>query len=79
MLVRMETRTLSVPDISCDHCKTSIEGATTELSGVAESAVDIPAKTVTVRFETAEVGLAEIVSAIEDQGYEVEGVGPVSS
>ena len=68
----METLTLSVPDISCDHCKTSIEGATAELSGVAESIVDIPGKTVTVTFEVAQVGLETIVSAIEDQGYEVD-------
>lgn len=68
----METLTLSVPDISCDHCKTSIEGATTELSGVTQSVVDIPSRTVTVTFETAQVGLDAIVSAIEDQGYEVD-------
>lgn len=68
----METLTLSVPDISCDHCKTSIEGATAELSGVAESVVDIPDKTVTVTFETTQVGRDDIVSAIEDQGYEVD-------
>ena len=67
----METQTLSVPDISCNHCKTSIEGATAELAGVTASVVDIPGKTVTVTYQTAEVGLDAIVSAIEDQGYEV--------
>lgn len=67
----METHTLSVPDISCDHCKTSIEAATAALNGVAASRVDIPARTVTVRFEAEAVGLREIVSAIEEQGYEV--------
>ncbi|MDH3605545.1 MAG: cation transporter [Acidimicrobiia bacterium] len=67
----MEIQTLSVPDISCDHCKVSIEGATSELSGVTDSVVDIPEKTVTITYETAQVGLDEIVSAIEDQGYEV--------
>lgn len=67
----METHTLSVPDISCDHCKTSIEGATTGLSGVAASVVDIPEKTVTITFESDHVALDDIVSAIEEQGYEV--------
>jgi copper chaperone len=71
MILDMETQTLAVPDISCDHCKMSIEGATAALAGVAESSVDIPAKTVTVSYEAATIGLDEIVSAIEDQGYEV--------
>lgn len=67
----METQTISVPDISCDHCKMSIEGATGALDGVAESSVDIPGKTVTVTYEGAAVDLKAIMSAIEDQGYEV--------
>ncbi|MBT8166600.1 MAG: heavy-metal-associated domain-containing protein [Acidimicrobiia bacterium] len=67
----METKTLSVPDISCDHCKMSIEGATSVLAGVTDASVDIPGKTVTISYETDAVGLDEIVSAIEEQGYEV--------
>lgn len=71
MILAMQTQTLSVPDISCDHCKMSIEGATSELAGVTESTVDIPGKTVTISYESAQVGLDEIVTAIEEQGYEV--------
>lgn len=67
----METTKLSVPDISCDHCKTSIEAATEALPGVGSADVDIPSKTVTLSFQPAEVGLEAIVEAIEDQGYEV--------
>lgn len=62
---------MSVPDISCDHCKMSIESATQALPGVASSSVDIPSKTVTVSFHAAEVGWDAIVGAIEEQGYEV--------
>ena len=67
----MNTTTLVVPDISCDHCKTSIESATRALSGVSSSEVDISSKTVTLSFQPAEVGLEAIVNAIEEQGYEV--------
>ncbi|MGI9647008.1 MAG: cation transporter [Acidimicrobiia bacterium] len=67
----METQTISVPDISCDHCKMSIEGATAALDGVTESNVDIPGKTVTVTYEGTQVDMNAIVSAIEDQGYDV--------
>jgi copper chaperone CopZ len=42
----METRTLFVPDISCEHCKHAIEEALGELVGVDIVKVDIPTKTV---------------------------------
>ena len=33
----MTTITLNVPDISCGHCKSSIEGAVAELVGIERS------------------------------------------
>jgi copper chaperone len=67
----MTTRTISVPEIHCDHCKTSIEGALTSLPGVRAARVDVAAKHVTVEFDEASVDQARIVAAIEEQGYEV--------
>ena len=61
---------LDVPDISCDHCKTSIEGAVGVLDGVATVAVSVGDRTVDVTFDDS-VTQADIVAAIEDQGYEV--------
>jgi copper chaperone CopZ len=49
----------------------SIEGATAALDGVTGSSVDIPGKTVTVTYEGSQVDMDAIVSAIEDQGYDV--------
>ena len=67
----MQSQTISVPEISCDHCKMSIEGATSALDGVATSTVDIEARTVTVEFDARTVDLAAIEEAIEEQGYDV--------
>jgi copper chaperone len=67
----MTTETLSVPDISCGHCKTSIEGAVSELDGVDKVEVDIEARTVDVAFDDSTVAREAIVGAIEEQGYEV--------
>lgn len=61
---------LAVPDISCDHCKMSIEGAVRELSGVSQVDVSVADRTVDVSFADP-LTQAEIVTAIEDQGYEV--------
>ncbi len=67
----MTTETLSVPDISCGHCKTSIEGAVSELDGVDKVEVNIDARTVDIAFDDNTVARAAIVGAIEGQGYEV--------
>jgi copper chaperone len=67
----MVTETISVPEIHCDHCKTSIEGALASIGGVEGATVDIPARTVTVNYDEASVGRGELIEAIEQQGYEV--------
>lgn len=67
----MTTVTLSVPDISCGHCKSSIEGAVAPLEGVESAEVTIEAKTVNVSFDESLVHLDAIITAIDDQGYEV--------
>ena len=67
----MTARTLSVPGISCDHCKMSIEQAVGELPGIDVVEVDVSARTVDLSFDEATVGLDRIIDAIEEVGYEV--------
>jgi copper chaperone len=67
----MVTETISVPEIHCDHCKTSIEGAMGAIDGVEGATVDISARTVTVIYDDASVDHGDLVEAIEQQGYEV--------
>mgnify|MGYP002781029492 FL=1 len=64
---------IEVPDISCDHCKSSIEGALAEVEGVAGAEVDVAARVVTVRVDDVNARRPAVVSAIEAQGYEVPG------
>jgi copper chaperone len=67
----MTTLTISVPEIHCDHCKSSIEGALAPLPGVTSARVDIPARTVTVEVDETMTDRARLVAVIEDQGYDV--------
>lgn len=67
----MASRTLSVPDISCEHCQTSIEGAVGPLQGVEFVEVAIDARTVVADYDGTDDTFAAIVEAIEGQGYEV--------
>lgn len=63
-----EPRLLTVPAISCDHCKQAIETRLGDTNGVQTALVDVAAKTVTV------VGPADddtVVEGIRAAGYEV--------
>lgn len=66
----MTEMTISVPEIHCDHCKMSIEGAVSALDGVSTAAVDVPSATVAVAFDSP-ASFDAIKGAIEDQGYDV--------
>lgn len=61
------THSYNVPDISCDHCKRTIESHVEPLEGVEDINVDLDAKTVTV------IGgdRTAIEAAIADAGYAI--------
>jgi len=67
----MANVTLSVPDISCDHCKQSIEGALKVVEGVSAVEVHVPEKTVDVNFDESKVQQSTLTKTIEDQGYTI--------
>lgn len=67
----MSKQNISVPDISCNHCKVSIESAVSALSGVDKVEVHIDPRSVDVEYDEASVSLDAIYAAIEEQGYEV--------
>ena len=65
--------TLQVPEVHCDHCKTSLEGAVGSLPGVARVEVSVPDASLDVSFDADEVSIEAIKSTIEEQGYAVFG------
>ncbi len=64
---------LQAPEIHCDHCKMSIEGAVGALDGVESVEVAIADATVQVSYDDQRLELAAIKTAIEEQGYAVFG------
>lgn len=64
----MATRTYSVPEISCGHCKSAIEGEVGALDDVSSVTVDIDSRTVTVDGPVTD---AAVHAAIEEAGYDV--------
>ncbi len=64
---------LQVPEVHCDHCKTSLEGAVGSLGGVATVEVAIADATIIVDYDDGQVEIQRIKDAIEEQGYAVFG------
>lgn len=68
----METITLNVKGMSCNHCVKAIENSVGELDGVQDVKVDLSSAKVEVTFDNAKVSLSQIKETIDDQGYDVE-------
>ena len=68
----METITLTAPDISCAHCKATIEREVGAVSGVQACSVDIPSRQVSVTYDPANVTRDRIVETLDEEGYPVE-------
>ncbi len=58
-----------VPGMSCGHCEAAVKGEVGKVPGVADVAVDLQTKTVTVTGDALERDA--LVAAIDEAGYEV--------
>ena len=70
MAATQET-TLSVPDISCEHCVKTINGALGALAGIETVNTDIPTRTVQLRYDPAQVSMEQIEETLDDAGYTI--------
>lgn len=60
--------TLSVPDISCEGCAKSIKAVLGTLPGIGDVQVDVPAKSVTLRY-CEQVTRDAITQALDEAGF----------
>ncbi|HUN23644.1 MAG TPA: heavy-metal-associated domain-containing protein [Anaerolineales bacterium] len=64
----MTTLTLTIPAISCNHCKKNIERELSELEGISAVVVDVPTKQ--ARFEFSEPATEQAISdLLTEIGY----------
>ena len=65
----METK-FTVPEISCGHCKETIESTVNNIESVVSVAVDIEQKSVAVK-STSDLNLSLVSEMLDEQGYTV--------
>lgn len=66
--------TLSVPDISCEHCERTVKTALGTVDGVQGVEVDIPAKTVRVQYDPGTVDVGRMKDVLAEEDYPVASV-----
>ncbi len=63
--------TLSVPDISCEHCQHTIVGALSPVAGVHSVNVDIPTKQVQIDYDDGTVDVERFKAILAEEDYPV--------
>lgn len=66
----MSTNQMTIPAISCGHCKLTVEREVSELAGISKATVDVDLKQLTVEFETPAT-LLKIHGLLQEIGYPV--------
>lgn len=68
--------TLSVPDVSCEHCVAAVDKALSGVDGISTVTTDLGAKQVTVSYDPARVSTTLIAEKLDDACYPVAGQAP---
>jgi copper chaperone len=68
-MAEVQEITLSVPDVSCEHCVKTINASLGALAGVEKVQTDIPTKTVHLRYHPDQVSMQLIETTLDDAGY----------
>ena len=61
----------NVPEISCGHCKETIENTLSNVSQISETNVDIESKSVNVKL-SEELDIKVLADLLDEQGYTFE-------
>lgn len=68
----METITMKAPDISCEHCVATVKKTAGQFPGVQSVDADADTKIITLTYDPAQVDLAKVEEALDEEGYPVQ-------
>jgi uncharacterized protein len=67
----METKTVIVEGMTCNHCKANVERGIKGIEGVKDAVVDLESQS--VKIEAESVDLDKVKLAVEKIGYKFAG------
>lgn len=72
----LQTLTLPIAGMDCGGCVRSVDKAVRALPGVADAQTSLEPAQVVVQFDPARVTREELVTAIEEAGFDVPATQP---
>lgn len=66
----MNKQTLNIEGMHCGGCAMNVEGALEDLTGVRSVKVSLPKQTAEVEFDEKQVNLAQLITAVQQAGYQ---------
>src|SRR5258708_4801643 len=72
----MQTLTLNIQGMTCDHCCRKIEHNIGSLPGIHRCEVDLPSNSAQVEFDESVCTPSDLISAVQRAGFQVEGFRP---
>jgi copper chaperone len=72
--INMAQASFRVQGMTCGHCKAAVEKTLGQLGGVSAVSVNLETKEVKVTYDADKVSTDVFKNAIEDAGYDVEGL-----
>ena len=70
---KMNTKTIFIEGMSCNHCKMSVEKALNSLEGVTKAEVNLENKNAIIEA-SKEIEKSKIIKVIEEAGFEVKEI-----
>lgn len=70
----MNTITIQIDGMTCGGCVKSVQRVLSELAGVQQAEVSLSPAQAVITFNPAKVSVANLVTAIEDAGFDAQTV-----
>ena len=67
----MSSKTVNIPNISCQHCTNTIERELSELKGIIKVKAEADTKMVTVEWDESATDWNKIADLLDDIGFPV--------
>lgn len=72
---KMNTKTINIEGMQCNHCKMSVEKALNSIEGVTKVEVSLENKNAVIESEK-EISNSKIKEVIEEAGFVIKGTRP---
>lgn len=72
--IPLKKAVIKVNELNCKMCAVSVERELRKLKGVKRYEISLDNEMVTVRFDSKEISVEDIIKAIEKTGYDAEEI-----